>query len=34
MGAAGTGLAGTSRGFSRPASIEIWSSKIAQLDVR
>jgi hypothetical protein len=29
---AGTGLAGISRGFSRPAPIEIWSSKIARLD--
>jgi hypothetical protein len=29
--AVGTGLAGTSRGFSQPAPIEIWSSKIAKL---
>jgi protein-L-isoaspartate(D-aspartate) O-methyltransferase len=29
--AAGAGLAGSSRGFSRPAPIEIWSSKIAKL---
>jgi hypothetical protein len=29
---AGTGVAGVSRGFSRPTPIAIWSSKIAKLD--
>jgi hypothetical protein len=29
---AGAGLAGISRGFSRPAPIAIWSCKIARLD--
>jgi hypothetical protein len=29
---AGAGLAGISRGFSRPAPIAIWSSKVAKLE--